>query len=123
VAEIANIDPARHSFTVKVDLPDSGGLRSGLFGRVRVLGPSRKVLVAPRSAIVKRGQLTFAFVVDAEGAARLRMVSVGEESGGQIEVLAGLHEGDQVVIGPPASLEDGRPVRGAARAPAGGEAK
>jgi multidrug efflux pump subunit AcrA (membrane-fusion protein) len=123
VAEIANIDPARHSFTVKVDLPDSGGLRSGLFGRVRILGPSRKVLVAPRSAIVKRGQLTFAFVVDAEGAARLRMVSVGEESGGQIEVLAGLHEGDQVVIGPPASLEDGRPVRGAARAPAGGEAK
>jgi len=123
VAEIANIDPARHSFTVKVDLPSSDGVRSGLFGRVRLLGPSRKVLVAPTSAIVKRGQLTFAFALDAEGAARLRMVSVGEESGGQTEVLAGLHEGDQVVIDPPPSLEDGRPVRGAARVPAGGDSK
>ncbi len=123
VAEVANIDPARHSFTVKVNLPAAEGLRSGLFGRVRVLGPSRTVLAAPRSAIVRRGQLSFAFVVDGEGSARLRMVSVGEESGGEIEVLAGLHEGDQVVLDPPASLEDGRPVRGAARATAAGEAK
>lgn len=123
VAEVANIDPARHSFTVKVDVPAAEGLRSGLFGRVRVLGPSRTVLAAPRSAIVRRGQLSFAFVVDGEGSARLRMVSVGEESGGEIEVLAGLHEGDQVVLDPPASLEDGRPVRGAARATAAGEAK
>lgn len=121
VAEVANIDPARHSFTVKVDLPATQGLRSGLFGRVRVLGAPRNVLVAPRSAIVKRGQLTFAFAVDDAGAARLRMVAVGAESGGQIEVLAGLHEGDQVVLDPPASLEDGRPVRGAARATTPGE--
>lgn len=123
VAEIANIDPARHSFTVKVDLPEVEGIRSGLFGRVRLLGPSRTVLVAPGNAIVKRGQLTFAFALDAEGAARLRMVSVGEASGGQVEVLAGLQEGDQVVMDPPASLEDGRPVRGATRAAEAGDAK
>ena len=45
VVEVASLDPTRHSFLVKLDLP--AGLpevRSGQFGRVRLRGPARRVL-------------------------------------------------------------------------------
>ncbi len=114
VAEVAGVDPALHSFVVKLDLPKSAGLRSGVFGRARVRGPSERVLAVPAAAVVRRGQLTLAFVVDAEGTARLRMLSPGRESQGRIEVLAGLKEGDRVVLTPPDAIEDGTPITGAA---------
>ena len=117
VAEIAAVDPARHSFVVKLDLPsDIPGVRSGQFGRVRLLGPARSVLSVPAAAVVRRGQLTFAFALDEAGAARLRMVSVGEATTDRVEVLAGLSTGESVVVSPPASLADGQPIAGAAGA-------
>ena len=116
VAEVASVDPALHSFVVKLDLPRSAGLRSGVFGRARVMGPSERVLAVPAAAVVRRGQLTLAFVVDTDGAARLRMLSPGRESQGRIEVLAGLKEGDRVVLAPTDAIADGTPITGAAGA-------
>jgi RND family efflux transporter MFP subunit len=116
VAEVASVDPALHSFVVKLDLPKSAGLRSGVFGRARVMGPSERVLAVPAAAVVRRGQLTLAFVVDSNGAARLRMLSPGRESQGRIEVLAGLKEGDRVVLTPSDAMADGTPITGAAGA-------
>jgi multidrug efflux pump subunit AcrA (membrane-fusion protein) len=117
IAEFAALDPARHSFLIKLDLPrDMPDVRSGQFGRVRLLGPARDVLSVPAGAIVRRGQLTFVFALDASGAARLRMVSVGESAADRVEVLAGLAAGDRVVVNPPAGLEDGQPITGAAGA-------
>lgn len=114
VVEVESVNPALHSFVVKLDLPRSAGIRSGVFGRARVSGPSERVLAVPATAVLRRGQLTFAFVVDAEGAARLRMLSPGREIDGRIEVLAGLEEGDRVVLTPPDALDDGTPIAGAA---------
>ena len=78
VAEIARVDPASHSFLVKIDLPRAATLRSGLFGRARFAGPTRRALTVPASALVRRGQLTFVYLVDAEQRARLRPVSTGQ---------------------------------------------
>jgi RND family efflux transporter MFP subunit len=114
VAEVASVDPALHSFVVKLDLPKSAGLRSGVFGRARVMGPPDRVLAVPAAAVVRRGQLTLAFVVDAEGIARLRMLSTGREANGRMEVLAGLNDGDRVVLAPTEAIADGTPVAGAA---------
>ena len=114
VAEVESVDPALHSFVVKLDLPRSASLRSGVFGRARVSGPSQRVLAVPATAVVRRGQLTLVFVVDADGAARLRMVSPGRESQGRVEVLAGLKEGDRVVLTPSDAIADGTPISGAA---------
>lgn len=114
VAEMESVDPARHSFVVKFDLPTSAAVRSGAYGRARVLGPAERVLTVPAAAVVRRGQLTLAFVVDASGAARLRLLSPGRERAGRIEVLAGLLEGDRVVLDPAGAIEDGTPITGAA---------
>jgi RND family efflux transporter MFP subunit len=117
IVEVAALDPARHSFLIKLDVPrDMPDVRSGQFGRVRLLGPARQVLSVPSGAVVRRGQLTFVFAVDDSGVARLRMVSVGESFAGRTEVLAGVAEGDRVVVNAPAGLADGRPVIGGAGA-------
>jgi RND family efflux transporter MFP subunit len=110
VAEIARVDPASHSFLVKIDLPTSNTLRSGLFGRARFSGPGRQALTVPTSALITRGQLTFVYVVDGERRARLRPISPGVSDDDRAEVLAGLREGDIIVTNPPASLNDGARV-------------
>ena len=110
VAEIARMDPASHAFLVKIDLPTSAALRSGLFGRARFSGPTERTLGVPTSALITRGQLTFVYLVDAEGRAHLRPISIGTSDNDHAEVLAGLREGDAVVTSPPASLTDGARV-------------
>jgi RND family efflux transporter MFP subunit len=112
VAEIARVDAASHSFVVKIDLPPSAGVRSGLFGRARFPGALRRALTVPASALVKRGQLTFVYRVDAERRVRLRPVSVAAPTHDRVEVLAGLREGDEIVMSPPSSLTDGARVTG-----------
>jgi hypothetical protein len=115
VVELARVDPASHAFLVKIDLPPSASLRSGLFGRARVPGPVRRALAIPAAALIARGQLTFVYVVDGEGRARLRPISVGAVDAERVEALAGVQAGDNVVVNAPASLLDGTRVTGAAR--------
>jgi multidrug efflux pump subunit AcrA (membrane-fusion protein) len=110
VVEIARVDPTSHSFIVKIDVPAASGLRSGLFGRARFAGPVRETLTVPASAVVRRGQLTFAFTVDANGLAHLRPISCGITDGERVEILSGLHEADVVVTSPPPALSDGSHV-------------
>jgi RND family efflux transporter MFP subunit len=111
VGEIARLDPASHSFVVKIDLPQAADVRSGSFGRARFTGTDRTVLTVPESSLVRRGQLTFVFAVDMNNVARLRAISPGFAAGGQIVALAGITDGDVVVVHPPPGLTDARPVR------------
>jgi RND family efflux transporter MFP subunit len=111
VAEVSRIDPASHGFVVKIDVPPSTGCRSGAFGRARFTLASRSALTAPSSSIVRRGQMTFVFAVDREGLARLRPVSAGPGGGERVEILAGVQEGEELVLDPPASLADGVRVK------------
>jgi RND family efflux transporter MFP subunit len=107
VAEIARLDPASHAFLVKIDLPPGTDLRSGTFGRARFGGPPRQTLTVPASAVVRRGQLTFVFAVDGEQRVHLRAISPGATGGGRVEALAGVSDGDRVVVNPPPALTDG----------------
>lgn len=110
VAEVARaVDADTRAFLVKITLPDTSGLRSGMFGRARFAGAPRRALTVPVDALVRRGQVTSVFVVD-NGVARLRMVDVRDT-----EVLAGLSEGETVIVSPAAGMTDGRRVREAGR--------
>jgi RND family efflux transporter MFP subunit len=111
VAEIVPAaDPGSRSFLVKVDLPAEPRLRSGLFGRAQFSRGERQSLLVPRTAIVERGQLQGVFVLDQNEVAALRYVTLGRPTGDDIEVLAGLQDGDRLVV-KPGSLElDGKRV-------------
>jgi hypothetical protein len=78
-------------------------------GRLMCLAAATfRCLLADR--LVRRGQLSFVFVPDAEGRARLRAVSLGGRRDDRVEVLAGLSSGEMVVETPPPDLADGRRV-------------
>jgi RND family efflux transporter MFP subunit len=112
VVEVSRaVEAGPHAFLVKIELPPAIRVPSGAFARAFFPGPTRRVAVVPRTAIVSRGQLTSVFVLDGE-LARLRLVSVGEavEEGGSpalIEILSGLQQGERVIASPPPALTDG----------------
>jgi hypothetical protein len=105
VTEIGrSVDADARAFLVKIALPDGKGLRSGMFGRAHFSGRARRALTVPASAVVHRGQMTSVLVVE-KGIARIRLVSVNGT-----EVLAGLSEGDVVIVAAPPAVTDGRHV-------------
>lgn len=91
-------DPATHTFLVKVDLPPTPGLKSGMFGRLRLDKGEQPTLVVPATAVVERGQLTGVFTVGPDLVSRLRWITVGRRLNGDIEVLSGVNAGERVLL-------------------------
>jgi RND family efflux transporter MFP subunit len=101
VAEIVPAaDPATHSFLVKIALPSSKLLRAGLSASASIPAGSKQAVLAPRSAIVMRGSLATALVIDNGGIAQLRYVTLGEGQGDKVEILSGLNGGEKLVDSP-----------------------
>lgn len=110
VSEIAPaIDPVSRTFRVKLDLPQTPGVRSGQFARLLVPVGETSRLHVPSSAVVQRGQLEIAFVV-ADQRATLHLIKTGKRIGDQLEILSGLEAGDAVVVDGATLLKDGQPV-------------
>ena len=99
VTLLPTADAATHVSQVRVGLPDDlAGIVPGMFARVHfVLGQVVRMTV-PSTAIVRRGEVAAVYVKTESGALVLRQLRLGERLGGDIEVLAGLAEGEQVVL-------------------------
>jgi len=107
---IPSADPATHTFTVKARLADAS-LMSGLTGRALVAGDTASRLVVPAGAVHRRGGLELVMVRAADGTTRTRAVTTGRKlEGHRIEILAGLDEGEDVVVNAPAPVPDGTPL-------------
>ena len=101
VAEIdPAADPSTHSFLVKIDLPSSNQLRAGMYGAVEIPNGVRNAILIPRSAVVTRGSLDCAYIVDSQGIAQLRYVTLGAPQGDLVEVLSGISAGERLVDAP-----------------------
>jgi RND family efflux transporter MFP subunit len=101
VAEIdPAADPSSHSFTVKIDLPSSTQVRAGMYGAAEFSNGVRQAIVITRSAVVSRGSLVCAYVLDAQGIAQLRYLTLGAAQGNLVEVLSGVSPGEQLVDDP-----------------------
>jgi RND family efflux transporter MFP subunit len=101
VAEIdPAADPASHSFLVKIDMPASSQLRAGMYGTAEFANGVRQAIVVPRSAVVSRGSLVCAYVLDANGIAQLRYLTLGAQQGNLVEVLSGISPGEKLVDDP-----------------------
>jgi len=98
VREIApQADPTTRTVIVKVSLAPNPDLVSGLFGRMTVPLGTYSALVAPKAGVRQVGQMDLVDVVDAEGHAHRRFVTLGESHGDLVEVASGLDEGERVV--------------------------
>jgi membrane fusion protein, multidrug efflux system len=103
-------DAASRTFLVKIDLPTDTRLRSGLFGRAQVSRGERQAMLIPRSAVVERGQLQGIYVLDQNKVASLRYITLGKPSGAEVEVLAGLQDGERLVAKPGALDLNGKRI-------------
>lgn len=95
-------DPRTHSNRVRLDLDqDSKGVYPGVYARAHFAIGSARKLVVPARAIVRRSEVTGAYVIDAQGTPRFRQLRLGEAAGdGFREVLAGVAPGEKVALDP-----------------------
>ena len=103
------VDAASRSYTVKIDLPAVPALRSGAFGRALFSLGSRSQLTIPAGAVTERGQLQ-SVVVAEHGVAHTRLITTGQKSKDQVEVLSGLATGEMVVFPISPGVSDGAAV-------------
>lgn len=95
-------DPLSHTVKVRMTLPkDLKDARPGTFVKVYfATGESRRLLL-PARAVIHRSELTAVYVSEKDGRISLRQIRTGQERGDDmIEVLAGLDEGETVVLDP-----------------------
>ncbi|MGD0155676.1 MAG: efflux RND transporter periplasmic adaptor subunit [Terracidiphilus sp.] len=101
VAEIVPAaDPSSHTFLVKISLPPSKQLRAGMYGTAEIPSGTRQAIVVAASAIVTRGSLPCAYVLDSNGVAQLRYVTTGVTQGSLVEILSGISAGEKLVDNP-----------------------
>ncbi len=93
-------DPMSHSFLIKIDLPSSRLLRAGMYGTAEIATGTRRAIFVPRSAVVLRGSLNCAYVLDSNGIAQLRYLTPGAAQGDRVEVLSGISPGEKLVDDP-----------------------
>lgn len=93
-------DPESHTFLIKVDLPLLKTLHAGMYGTAEVPGLSRRAVFVPESSIVQRGSLPCAYVLDRNGIAQLRYLTLGSKRDSLLEVLSGVSGGEKLVDAP-----------------------
>ncbi|MBS2034511.1 efflux RND transporter periplasmic adaptor subunit [bacterium] len=108
---VAATDPSTRSFSVRLSLLDNPPrLLPGTFVKVSLPDPSRALLILPEAAIAERGQLEGAFVVS-QGQVEFRLLQLGGRLNDGREILSGLQAGEEVILGPSESLQDGQKVQ------------
>lgn len=93
-------DPSSHTFTVKIALPVSSTLYSGMTASVAIPAGQQPSITIPRTCVQEHGQLDSVLALDAASVAQLRYVSLGHSLGGAVEVISGLSAGDRIVVHP-----------------------
>ncbi len=100
-------DPRLLSTLVRAELGPAAppGVVPGTAAKVLLPTGKARKLVLPDAAVLRRGELTAAYVVAADGRPQLRQIRVGERvaggaDAGLVEVLAGLADGERVALDP-----------------------
>jgi cobalt-zinc-cadmium efflux system membrane fusion protein len=90
------LDPTTRTLKARVVLPNpTQRLKPEMFGSIRVKAGSHPALIVPTRAIIYEGGTTTVFV-KAGGKTEQRTVTVGQTVDGEVEVLSGLQEGEEV---------------------------
>lgn len=113
----SRVDPVTRSIAVRAELTNPDGvLRAGMFMTVSLQGDVVPTLIVPEESIVPEQGRTYAFVVRGNVVER-REVRIGKRRPGEVEVLAGLVEGERVVIEGTQNVRDGSTVEEVQRHP------
>jgi RND family efflux transporter MFP subunit len=110
VTRTANaLDPATRTLLVEVQVPNSEGtLLPGTYCQVSLTAPrSNPPLLIPGDTLVVRPDGTQVALVGNDQSVHFQRIKLGRDYGDQIEVVAGLQEGQRVVVNPGDTVRDG----------------
>lgn len=102
----ASIDAHTRTVRARVDVNnDDGRLKAGLFLRARIaVADAKDALMVPRAAVQRAEGRAIVFIVDANDAGatigetyRPVAVTLGDGDAERVQILSGIHEGDEVV--------------------------
>lgn len=94
-------EPNAQQVQVRLDLPQTpAGLLPGMFVKVSFPVGVRPRLLIPASAVVQRGELSAVYVRNANNGFSLRQVRLAGRDGDQVEVVAGLSDGETIALDP-----------------------
>jgi membrane fusion protein (multidrug efflux system) len=109
----AQIDSNSHSIALKATINnDHHKLKPGQYGEIWLMvGENDKALVVPESALFRESDIDQVWIFK-QGKAFKKKVVAGPRENGQVEILAGLLPGDQVIISGQIKLQmDGMPAQ------------
>lgn len=105
------VDQRTRSVAVRVEVADPGfKLKAGMFAQLAVASPPKRgTLLVPKEALIGRPPESSVYQV-LDGRARRQPVQIGTTDGRNVEILAGLPDGAEVVLSA-AAQSDGAAVR------------
>jgi len=107
----SRVDPTTRSVTVRALMPNERGmLKPGMFLTVRLARGSSNALLVPEQSLVPEQGNVFVYVVRDDNRVEKRQVRTGERRVGEVQIVAGLAVGEQVVTEGTQKLRDGAPV-------------
>jgi RND family efflux transporter MFP subunit len=113
VTRIADaLQPGTRTLLTEVDIPNPhGGLQPGVYCTVELEIPrTSPALIVPASAIIFNQNGMQVAVVE-NGVVHLHKIAITTDYGTEVQVNAGVKDGDQVVLQPPVNLADGDKVQ------------
>lgn len=94
----SRINPQTRSVTVRAEIANLGlRLRPGMLMTLQLILAEHQGLVVPEEALVPRQQAHYLFVVEPDGTVSERLVEVGFRRRGEVEIVSGAREGEQVI--------------------------
>ena len=95
---LPDVDPTTRTLKVRLQFDNPGfALKPGMYGEVQLETGGARKLVVPETAVLNSGDRQVVFLDRGEGRFEPRAVTIGTQSGGFIEILSGLREGDRIV--------------------------
>lgn len=86
---------------VRLELPVApAGLLPGMLAKVAFPVGNRPRLLVPASAVIQRGELTAVYVLNNRNGFSLRQIRLAGQDGDNVEVVAGLSDGETIALDP-----------------------
>lgn len=120
-AILPEAEGASRTLTARIELPNREGLlRPGMFATVQIGGAQRPALLVPTEALIRTGRRTLVMLALAGARFQPAEVRIGREAGGMTEVLAGLSDGERVVVSGQFLIDSEASLSGVNARPVGG---
>ena len=109
------VDPLTRTVKVRAVIPNEDRvLKPGLLMTINLVKNERQALVVPEESLVKRGQKNFVYIADEKEGKTIAVekeIKIGARRSGEIEVIDGLQENDQVINHGTLKIKNGTKIK------------